>query len=203
MSHLDAGKVFLRHSHDGQLRIVHQQRLVQHAAIRAEMLHPVAVTQHHDRIAAGSLVIVVGKNSAECRLHSENLEVITGDQFAHPAFRLSAAGDAGVKREARQHTGAYRAVIAQAFVHRVGEGLRIISIAPHVPLFFAWRAQHHQFFGMLHRQLPQKDLVGQREDGGVGANPQRQRQYRDRAEARIFCQHAQAVTCVLPKRVHL
>ena len=45
-------------------------------------------------------------------------------------------------------------------------------------------------FGVLHRQLPQQDLVDQREDGGVGADAQRQRQDRDGRKQRAAAQAA-------------
>jgi hypothetical protein len=34
--------------------------------------------------------------------------------------------------------------------------------------------QQHQFFGMLHRQQFQNELMNEREDGRVGADAQRQ-----------------------------
>jgi len=51
--------------------------------------------------------------------------------------------------------------------------------------------EHDQLFGNGYRQLPQQDLIDQREDRGVGANPQRQRQDRHRREQRAAAKPTQ------------
>jgi hypothetical protein len=44
----------------------------------------------------------------------------------------------------------------------------------------------HQFVRILHRQEPQHDMIDQREDGGVRADPQGKRQDRNSRESRIL-----------------
>ena len=51
--------------------------------------------------------------------------------------------------------------------------------------------EHHQLLGILHRQLAQQHLVDQREDRGVGADAERERQDRDDGEERAAEQPAQ------------
>ena len=60
-----------------------------------------------------------------------------------------------------------------------------------LPLWAPLLIEHHQLVGRLHRQLAQQDLIDQREDRGVGADPQRQRQDRDGREQRAAAKAAQ------------
>jgi hypothetical protein len=62
--------------------------------------------------------------------------------------------------------------------------------------------KHNDFTRVAHRQLAKQDLIDQRKDGGVGADAKRERQHRDRGEARIFAEHAQAESNVLPEIGH-
>src|SRR5271167_1346015 len=52
------------------------------------------------------------------------------------------------------------------------------------------------------RERAEEDAVDDGEDGGVRANAQSQGQYRDQSERWGFCQHAQAVSKVLPEGGH-
>src|SRR6266849_5138336 len=72
-----------------------------------------------------------------------------------------------------------------------------------MPTLRSGRLQHHQLFGISHRQSAQQDLVQQGKNSGIRANPQRQREDRDQRKARVLGQHPQAVPHVLQKRVHL
>ena len=57
-------------------------------------------------------------------------------------------------------------------------------------MWFAGLIEHHQLVGVLHRQLPQQDLVDQRENRGVGADAKGQREDGDGGEQRIAAQAA-------------
>src|SRR5882724_11847157 len=56
---------------------------------------------------------------------------------------------------------------------------------------------------MADRQTPQQDLIQEGKNCRIRADSQRQRQDRYEREARILRQHPQAVSHVLPERVHL
>ena len=60
----------------------------------------------------------------------------------------------------------------------------------------------HQSIWLFKWQRPQQHCVDDAKNGGVRANSQRQRQNRYAAEPRIFCQHSQTVSEVLPERLH-
>jgi len=83
--------------------------------------------------------------------------------------------------------------IAKVLVHGVGNRVAA-RVAPVMP---ALGGQQHQLFGMLHRQQFQNELMNQREDGRVGADPQRQRKHGHRGEQGRFSQSPQRIAQVL------
>src|SRR5437899_3521030 len=62
--------------------------------------------------------------------------------------------------------------------------------------------QQHDLFRMLDRQQPQDQLIDQREDGRIGADPQGQRQDRHQAEDRRLPEAADGEQDVLQKLGH-
>ena len=54
---------------------------------------------------------------------------------------------------------------------------------------------------MAHRQRAEEGRVDEREDGGVGANPQRQREHHDRRKAWVAAKGAKSVAQVLAELV--
>src|SRR5690349_16891313 len=62
--------------------------------------------------------------------------------------------------------------------------------------------QGDKFAGIGKRKGPQEHGVDDAEDGGVGADAERERDRRDDAQARRFHQHAQAKFDVLNNSVH-
>ena len=55
----------------------------------------------------------------------------------------------------------------------------------------------NELLRLLHRQHAQQHCIDQAEDGGVGADPQSQGQYRHGGESRIMPQHARGVAQIL------
>ena len=62
--------------------------------------------------------------------------------------------------------------------------------------------EHHQALGIAHRELAQQDLVDQREDRGVGADAERQRQDGDGGEERAAAEAAQRQAEVVRRKRH-
>ena len=58
---------------------------------------------------------------------------------------------------------------------------------------------HDELFGIFIGQRPKQNGINDAEDGAVRADAERQRQYRNRGESRIFRQHPEAVTHILSK----
>src|SRR5215510_3682224 len=59
--------------------------------------------------------------------------------------------------------------------------------------------QRHEFLRSSHWQRLERHGVNQAEDGGVGANTERQHERRNQGESGILAQHSHAITQVLPK----
>ena len=62
--------------------------------------------------------------------------------------------------------------------------------------------QHDQLLGVPHRQIAQQQLVHQREDGGVGPNPQGQRENGYGGENRTLTKRAPREAKILDERSH-
>ena len=63
--------------------------------------------------------------------------------------------------------------------------------------------EHHQLIGVGHRQLAQQDLVDQREDRGIRADAERQRQDRDDREQRAAPEPADGKAKVVGGQSHV
>ena len=63
--------------------------------------------------------------------------------------------------------------------------------------------QHKELLRIPDWQIPQQQLVHQGEDGGVGANPQGQRESRHGRENRTLTKRAPREAKILDKRLHV
>ena len=79
-------------------------------------------------------------------------------------------------------------VVAEVFVHRERQHVAARVAAVVVPR----AVEQDELFGVLHRQPPQQHLVHEREDGGVGADAERDRHQRDAREQRRADEAAEA-----------
>jgi hypothetical protein len=61
--------------------------------------------------------------------------------------------------------------------------------------------QHDELFGRADRQLPEQELVDEREDRGIGADAERQRQDRDRGEQRTPAEPSKGEAEVTERRL--
>src|SRR5215469_112969 len=87
-------------------------------------------------------------------------------------------------------------------VHQIGKRLgSLIHIAPGMSMIWPGRAQDDELLRMRHRQVAQQDLIGQREDGGVGADAQGESENGDGGEARRFSEHAKSEAQILEQGV--
>ena len=64
------------------------------------------------------------------------------------------------------------------------------------------RAQDEELLRMRHGQIAQQDLVGQREDGRVGADAERECEDGHGGKARRLSEHADSEEQISPQRVH-
>ena len=63
--------------------------------------------------------------------------------------------------------------------------------------------EHDQTTRLRIRQRPEQDGVEDREDGGIGADAQRQRGQRDGSKTGVLTQHAHSVAQIVEQRIHV
>src|SRR5579862_8954717 len=115
-------------------------------------------------------------------------------------------GNAGLGPVRGKNPIEHRVLLTKIPVHGIGEivdvSWRIPSKGAHGPGKRTAPLQTHQFPRLFHRQHAQKHLIEEREDGGIGADAQRQREHHGDRKSRRFAQPAQPVTNVLDQRIH-
>src|SRR6185436_4685894 len=83
------------------------------------------------------------------------------------------------------------------------DGIRVHPRSHVAAVVRALLVEHHQLLGRFHRQLAQQDLIDQREDGGVGADAQREREDGDNREQRAAKQPTDCKSEVVERKGHL
>jgi len=148
-------------------------------------------------------VVLRAEHAAQQRPHAQYLEIIPAHQFALRALRTSAEGHAQIHGEAAEQAGEDGVVVvAQSCVHRIGDRFRRVAVCPNAPGVGTLEAQHHELLGIRNGQPAQENLIQQREDGGIRANPQSQRHDGNSGEARRLPKDAQPVPDVLKQASH-
>ena len=216
---VDAVESGLRDADDRELRVVHRDRLADHVRIAAEAIAPVRVAEHRDR-AVAALAIVVGADDApDGRADAEHLEERARHELARHALGLAldadVHGEAPAGEEAgedlrrrrrvrhrparaRQPRGRVDEAVPEVFVHRERQHVaaRIAAVV------VARAAEQHELLGLSHGDRAQQHFVDQREDGGVRADAQGDRQQRDRREKRGAAEAADGVSQIARKVLH-
>jgi len=180
----------LRDTHDGHGMPVDVDCAVHCGRIAAEPAPPVIVAQDHEWFAAFELVLIGSEQAAQRRRHAEHVEIVAGDQFGGgPLCRslvgyvdrvLVSCGDAG--------EGIGRS--PQIGIQRVRKIVLVAARASSNKL--AGPMERDQTLGLLDWDHPQQDLIGQSEDGRVGADAERQGQDCGYSERRVSQQVAQS-----------
>ena len=73
-----------------------------------------------------------------------------------------------------------------------------IGMAIEFQLLMRCPAQDHKVLGVFNRKRPEQHVINHAEDGGVGADVEREGPDRDGAECRVFHEHAGGEASVLP-----
>ena len=144
------------------------------------------------------LVLIGGKGAAEDRSNAkerENVGCCAGGGDLHGArigaseIRGAAQGEGGNLREGF-------VAIAQIPVFGLGEPV----LRNAIELEFSPNVDER--WGVLVGEGTQEDGVHHAEDGGVRAHAESEREHGDDGEAGRFCEYAEPVADVLPKRLH-
>ena len=170
-------------------------RLPDDRAVAAEPPLPEVVPENDNR-GSRVRVLCAREGSSEEWLHAENRKEVGGDVLHDDFFRIAAARQVGPRIDERRHPVERRDAIAPS------EELRR---AEHVA--FAWpvRAlfpEHDDPLRIAERQPFEQHRVDDREDRGVGADAERERQDSDSREARRPQVQTDGVADVVEEGVH-
>ena len=168
-----------RHDADyGELEAVEGHRPADHFHVGREGSLPQAITDHRYRRRAEGLIFIGGERSSMRGAHTQDVEVVAGDELAADAHGLGSAGHVGTNPLIGCQAGELGNVVAKVAIvrqrHRlIGGGLG-----------------HHgedlrQSRRIAHRQWAEEHRVDQREDGGIGADTERQRDHDDSREGGV------------------
>jgi hypothetical protein len=138
------------------------------------------------------IVLLRVENSSNRRLHSEHRKIVAGNHLGQDAFRLVVDADGGTDQSAAQHLGERLGALLKVLVH----GIRMHPCTHVAAVVCALLIEHHQPLGLPDGQLPQQDLVEQRENGRIGADAEGEGEDRHRREERVAAQTADGQTKV-------
>ena len=176
----DAVEAGRRDADDRHRQPVERHGPVQHARIGAEAPRPIMMAEHRDRMAARRTVVVRREGSADVRADAEHVEIVAGDELAADALGLAVGHHRERRGEPREHAVEHGAAIAEVAIHRVREG----AVVERASLKRAGAVEDDQPLRRFHRQEAEQHLVGERKDGRVGADPERERHDDDERERR-------------------
>ena len=187
---LRRGHLRRHHADDGEILIVQVNRATDCVRIAIECALPKTIADHDDGWSA-DFVFVFAKCAAGLRRQPDDIEKIPCDRRARNALRFAAANAAQISR--------FFVCDGELFENRVvispieGIGQRNREILPRSGRLI----QYHDAVGIRIWERPQQNGVDHTEDGGVGADAQAERNYRDGSKAGLFRQHAQCVAKIL------
>ncbi len=177
-------------THDGVARAIECQRRSHHLRIGAETPLPEAMTHDHDPLLPRR--VIRGQQCAsDGGLHAQHLEGIGGDPHSLQSLGVAAfrERDAPVREGGDPGQSLILVPIVDEIrkVERAFDGIRTARRDP------------HQLLRLPERKLPEQDAVHQAENRRIAADAKRERQDRDRCDARLLEHRADAMTQVLPE----
>ena len=174
---------------DGVAAPSHSQRAADNLRVAAERALPVAVAEHHHRMAAPRDIVLGQNGPAELRLDAEERKRASRHRLAHDGA-LPCPRDRSARGERRRGDAAedLGRALAQVLDVRVRH-----RIEP--PPAFGF-VDVDERLGLHERGVAEEHRVDDAEDRCVGADADRERQHGHRREARMAAQRAQAVADV-------
>ena len=183
-----------RDADDRERLAVHPQRRADQIRPRAELAAPQPVAEDDDGRAAVSAV-GVDEPAPQAWHDTEDVEERRRDVGAVDELRIARAREVRGRWGDGRRAGEDAALCRDVQVVRRRKRHRQASVAA--------VEQLHETSGLVIRQRPQQHTVDDGEDGGVGADAEREGQRRDERESRLAPQHARGVADVLEDRSSL
>ena len=173
---------------DGMGHVVEENRPVQNRRVGAELIHPQHMAEDGHLVLAG-LILVGEKGSAERGLDAEDVEVVRRDARAAQLDRVAHARERGAAAGLGRHEVEHGVVLLP--VEKVQRG-DAVALAARRLLEHA-----HDAVGVRVGERLQQQSVDEAEDGGVGADAERERQQRHDGESRTPRQGSHRISHVL------
>ena len=185
----------LGHSDDAVAMAVQEHRPPDHAGVPAERTPPEPVAENADGVGARVPHVVVVEQAPDGRSDAQRAVVAAGDQLAvYPPAAVAVCREVDRPREPAEDASDGRGPL--------GEGVDGPQGPHHTRPFAAMGPREgDEAVRLGHRQPLEENGVDEREDRGVGADPERERGDRDPREHRTPAQAPQRVPTVLPQLV--
>ena len=142
---------------------------------------------------AGGRVVARAEQTADRRPNAEYRKIAAGHEHALAVDRLLRVGKVRAEDSVSRDPNEDRLRLLEIAEHRVAEnGIAVAShVALRLPGLGAGGGEVDQPMGLLHRQGAQQHLVEQRENSGVRADAERQRQDGDQRDERRLEQRSE------------
>ena len=183
-----------RRDADDRVRLaVDDDVLLEHLRVGAELVRPVGVAEHRHELSADGLVVSRIEQATEGGPDAEHREVGTGDHHPGAVQRLVVVGDVGPEQHVRREPAELRLRSFEVAKHLVAEDRvavagRAAALASRVR---ARSADVDETLRFVHGERTQEHLVERREDGGIGADAEREGEHRDGRDERRLGQRAE------------
>ena len=162
----------------------------------AEIPVPQTITDHNDRMASRSNVVVRPDVSSARSGNPQKLEVIPGHELTLHLVDVSAHAYARARVLVGHQPYESSTSIPKIDVVRVGERAE-------PPPAIGELVDAHQLVRLVCRKRPHEEAVDEAEDRRVRPDPERQRQNHSQAEARFPQKDPDRIPNILPKTIHL
>src|SRR5262249_561793 len=141
---------------------VDADRLIENR-LAAQVVHPVAVADHGDGVAAALTIVLRKDRAADQRLDAEHRKVLAGDDGDSAGMSLLSEGDIRAEVTKRGQPGNSWIVLKSAEDLVAEDVVHAASVVrgTTAALEVAGRSDEHQFFGTLHGQGAKDHLVQQ------------------------------------------
>ena len=180
------------HSDNGVAFVIEQHLAAQNLRIAPEAPLPQSVAEKQ-RAAGAFAIIGRRENASQERLHLQRGQHVAVDQGDVDAHRLAFAHQIHGVAVVRSHR---REGVAHLFPIGIVGRRKLQARVARLGL-----PQLHELLGMGERQGPQKNLVGERKGGGVGADAESYHQHGRGGESGSAPQGSRGVTQILPQYV--
>ncbi len=187
-------EVARHHPNHSEWLTVQQNGFAYPVGVASQPAHPNSIANDCDALAI-TAILFVQKVAAEHWVNSQNSKILGVHWHAAQMFR-------GIPRSQVVTNLRVARDVLKGFTVSAKAIQLLCCQALLIHQFLVAFSEHHNALGFREWQRTKQDAVNDRKDGGVRANPQRERQHGDDRKARRVTQYAESVADVLPESCH-